>query len=173
MKRLIALLMLAGTAAGQDIANDKRYIFPAPAINNGGIVLDADEAGYRYGFVAGTDTIEQQHKTQTYHVEYTNIAGETMIDVVPDSGGLKYCFMASQNYRTQPITWGELEAYLEYCHNDSTMEIRGRGQSWVLLVNPPIVKYEYYDTVYVHKQPTLPGFMLWKKNRESGRKPKQ
>ncbi len=148
MKILIALLMLAGTAAEQD------------------------SLLWRTGGHPACPSIEQQHKTQTYHVEYTNIAGETMIDVVPDSGGLKYCFMASQNYRTQPITWGELKAYLEYCHNDSTMEIRGRGQSWVLPVNPPIVKYEYYDTVYVHKQPTLPGFMLWKKNRAPGQRRK-
>lgn len=159
MKRLIALLMLAGTAAGQDIANDKRYIFPAPAINNGGIVLDADEAGYRYGFVAGTDTIEQQHKTQTYHVEYTNIAGETMIDVVPDSGGLKYCFMTSQYYRTQPITWGDLEAYLNDCYSDSalflvqTMTVQGD-----VIVPKDTAVYQHYN------KPTLPGFMLWKKN---------
>ena len=131
MKYLFILLLLAGTAWGQDSIIGKTPL----------------------------NVITPQY----YHIVKSEPG---TIELKNDNGiGMCYVFATKDDYRTQPITWGELEAYMEYCKNDSTMEICGRGQSWVLPMNPPIVKYEHYDTVYVHKQPTLPGLLLWKKKQ--------
>ena len=60
-----------------------------------------------------------------------------------------------------PIVLQIMIEYKEDCYNDSTKQINGYGQVTCYPMNPPIYKYEFYDTVYVHKTPTFDGFLQW------------
>lgn len=59
------------------------------------------------------------------------------------------------------ITAGMLFEYEKECYNDSTKNIIGKGNVTCYPVSPPIFKYESYDTLYTHRQPTFDGFIQW------------
>jgi hypothetical protein len=59
------------------------------------------------------------------------------------------------------ITARDLSQYVNECWNDSTATQVGEGACTMLPVNPPIIKFERYRTVWIHKEPTLTGFKEW------------
>jgi len=158
MKQLIlALVAMVSLAAGQDSLTTKGF----PSISL---------------------------KPQTYHIAKSEPG---TIEIAPDSGSsLSYVFSAKtdyqltpeqmvqpiirgaslidslQTYRPQIITIKMLEEWVRYCYDDSNAVLRGGGQCWSLDVNPPIIKYEYYDTVYIHKNPNdIPSLLEWIKGK--------
>jgi hypothetical protein len=57
------------------------------------------------------------------------------------------------------------DTYKAECWKDSTAEMEGYGNSYVLPVNPPRVVYQNYRKVYRHRPATLDGFMEFLRSR--------
>jgi hypothetical protein len=100
---------------------------------------------------------------QTTIYREPNVKGFTIIHSPADTGIIPKPFV--YDYRTQPITWGELEAYLEYCHNDSTLWERHKANTGCIhdRITGRCLIASHWTDFWKHKQPTLPGLMAWKR----------
>ena len=62
-----------------------------------------------------------------------------------------------------------IERYDEYkiqCYNDSTAQVVGRGNVVCYPTYPPQYKYDYYETIYIHVEPTFNGFIEYLRRKQ-------